>query len=138
MMKIIKFNKSYKECYYCIAANEYDFSIFIQKIKKQICAAEDSFAYNYSIRIFSQMFQYADDLRKIYNEYYKLEYDNFELYLYQKEIFDEEMLSMLYIDEKHTVLRLNPDLISYNASTLFDYDDNNMELINEILGAIYK
>ena len=134
-MKIIQIKKSF----YCIATNTYDYSSFIDIIKEKIHAVEGSFAYYYSLKIISQLFRYADDLRKNYENYYKLEYDDFKDYLYQKEIFDKNMLSLLDVDESHTILKLNLDLNNYNTSTLFDdYDDNNnLELINEILKVVY-
>lgn len=137
-MKIIKIKHSFQDRFYCIASNEFDFFDFIKRIRNHIHAIEGSFAFNYSLRIITRLFQYADDLRKTYNEYYKSEYDSFEFYLYQKELIDKNMLSMLYIDENHTILRLNPSLNSYNTLTLFDDDGNNIELINEILEKIYK
>lgn len=132
-MKVIKIKNSF----YCIAANEYDYDTFIDKIKEVICAVEGSFAYNYSLEIFSRLFRYADDLRKNYNLYYKYEYDCFCSFLHNKEMFDDDMISAIYIDESHTILQLNSDLNSYNTTTLFDYDDNNLEVLNEVLGAIY-
>lgn len=134
-MKIIKINNSF----YCIAANTYDYSSFIEVVKGKIHVVEGSFAYNYSLKILSQLFRYADDLRKNYEKYYKLEYNGFKDYLYQKEIFDKNMLQLLYVDELHTILKLDLHLNNYNISTLFDdYDDNNnIEMINEILEVVY-
>lgn len=132
-MKVIKINNSF----YCIAANEYDYETFIDKIKEVIHAIKGSFAYNYSLLIFSRLFRYADDLRKNYEFYYEQEYDSFYSFLYNKEMFDNDMLSGLYIDESHTILKLNSDLNSYNITNLFDYDDNNLEVLNEVLEAIY-
>ena len=137
-MKIMRINTSDRNSFYCIATNDYDYTIFVEKIKEQIHAVEDSFAYKYSLKIFTQLFQYADDLRKKYNTYYKFEYDDFKFYLYQKEMLDEDALSELYLDELHTVLKLNPDLSNYNISTLLDYDDDNMDYINRVLEDIYK
>ncbi len=132
-MKIFKINNKY----YCIVANDYDYNSFIDIIKVKIRAIEKSFVYNYSVKIFSELFRYADDLRGNYNMYYKHEYTDFYNYLYQKEILDEDVLSIIYVDESHTILKLNPDLNNYNVTNLFDFDDNYIDLLNEVLEAIF-
>lgn len=126
-----------KDSYYCCAAKNYSFSEFISEIKKRINAVENSFAYNYSLKIYFQLFRYADDLLQIYNNYYASEYDSFKLYLYQKELLDEDEIESLYIDDEHTILKLNYQLNNYNVDTLFHYDENNLELINKALGDIF-
>ena len=132
-MKIFTFNNNY----YCIASNDYEYSLFIDHIKKIIHAVANSFVYVYSLRLITQLFRYADDLRKHYNAYYFFEYDNFKDYLYQKEMIDEEALSFLYVDEAHTILKLNPTLNSYNILNLFEYDDNYISLLNEVLEKLF-
>lgn len=132
-MKIFKID----ERYYCVTANSFSFHTFMNEIKNAIHTVEGSFAYKYSLKIFTQMFRYSDDLRQVYENYYKCEYDNFEMFLYQKELFSRETISKLYIDDGHTVLRLNPDLNSYNITNLFDYNEKILEDVNEILEALY-
>lgn len=132
-MKIYKI----KSKYYCLASNDYDYSAFIDAIRDKIHAIDNSFAYNYSLKIFTELFQYADDLLKNYNLYYKLEYSDFYHYLYQKEMLDDDELSLIYVDESHTILKLNPDLNNYNLTNLFDFDDRYIDLLNEVLEAVF-
>ena len=132
-MKIYKI----KSKYYCLASNDYDYSAFIDTIRDKIHAIDNSFVYNYSLKIFTELFQYADDLLKNYNLYYKLEYSDFYHYLYQKEMLDDDELSLIYVDESHTILKLNPDLNNYNLTNLFDYDDRYIDLLNEVLEAVF-
>ena len=133
-MRIVKINNSY----YCNAAKNYSFPEFISKIKKRINAAENTFAYNYSLKIYSQLFRYADDLLQIYNNYYVSEYDSFKTYLYQKELLDKIDISSIYIDDNHTILKLNYEFNNYNIDTLFyDEEENNLELINKALEDIF-
>lgn len=133
-MKIYKI----KSKYYCLASNDYDYSAFIDTIRDKIHAIDNSFVYNYSLKIFTELFQYADDLLKNYNLYYKLEYSDFYYYLYQKEMLDDDELSLIYVDESHTILKLNPDLNNYNLTNLFDYDDRYIDLLNEVLEAVFS
>lgn len=133
-MKIYKI----KSKYYCLASNDYDYSAFIDAIRDKIHAIDNSFVYNYSLKIFTELFQYADDLLKNYNLYYKLEYSDFYHYLYQKEMLDDDELSFIYVDESHTILKLNPDLNNYNLTNLFDFDDRYVDLLNEVLEAVFS
>ena len=132
-MKIYKI----KNKYYCVASNTYDYSAFIAAILIKIHAIENSFVFNYSKKIFTELFRYADDLLMNYTLYYKDEYFNFYSYLYQKEMIDKDELSLIYVDESHTILKLNPDLNSYNLTNLLDFDDKYIDLLNEVLEAIF-
>ena len=132
-MKIYKI----KNKYYCVASNTYDYSAFIAAIFIKIHAIENSFVFNYSKKIFTELFRYADDLLMNYTLYYKDEYSNFYSYLYQKEMIDKDELSLIYVDESHTILKLNPDLNSYNLTNLLDFDDKYIDLLNEVLEAIF-
>ncbi len=132
-MKIYKI----KNKYYCVASNTYDYSAFIAAILIKIHAIENSFVFNYSKKIFTELFRYADDLLMNYTLYYKDEYSNFYSYLYQKEMIDKDELSLIYVDESHTILKLNPDLNSYNLTNLLDFDDKYINLLNEVLEAIF-
>ena len=58
-MKIYKI----KSNYYCIATNAYDYFAFVNVIMNNIHATDNSFAYNYSLKIFTELFRYADDFR---------------------------------------------------------------------------
>lgn len=132
-MKIYKI----KNKYYCVASNTYDYSAFIAAILIKIHAIENSFVFNYSKKIFTELFRYADDLLMNYTLYYKDEYSNFYSYLYQKEMIDKDELSLIYVDESHTILKLNPDLNNYNLTNLFDFDDRYIDLLNEVLEAVF-
>lgn len=132
-MKIYKIQSKY----YCVASNDYDYLAFIDAIESKINAIENSFVFNYSIKIFTELFRYADDLFKIYTLYYKQEYSSFYLFLYQKEMLDNDELSLISVDESHTILMLNPDLNNYNLTNLFDYDDRFIDLLNEVLEAVF-
>lgn len=126
-----------KSNYYCVASDTYDHFAFIAAIRDKIHAIDNSFVYNYSLKIFTELFRYADDLLKNYTLYYKQEYSNFYNYLNQKEMLDDDELSLIYVDESHTILKLNPDLNNYNLTNLFDFDNRYIDLLNEVLEAIF-
>ncbi len=132
-MKIYKIQSRY----YCVASNDYDYLAFIDAIERKINAVENSFVFNYSKKIFTELFRYADDLLKNYTLYYKQEYSGFYNYLYQKEMLDDDELSLVYVDESHTILKLNPNLNNYNITNLFDLDDKYIDLLNEVLEAVF-
>ena len=95
-----------------------------------------SFAEQYSKRIFRDFFLYAKDLRKEYHDYYAQEYDNFEQFLYQKELWEWCDIRTLALITGQTVLELRPDLSNYNANTLTHYEEGSMEVINQVLEEI--
>ncbi len=132
-MKIYKIQSRY----YCVASNDYNYLTFIDAIESKINAIENSFVFNYSKKIFTELFRYADDLLKNYSLYYKQEYYGFYNYLYQKEMLNGDELSLIYVDESHTILKLNPDLNNYNLTNLFDFDDRYIDLLNEVLEAVF-
>ena len=62
---------------------------------------------------------------------------DFYNYLYQKEMLDDDELSIIYVDESHIILKLNPDLNNYNLTNLFDFDDKYIDILNDVLEAIF-
>lgn len=52
-------------------------------------------------------------------------------------MLDDDELSLIYVDESHTILKLNPDLNNYNLTNLFDFDDRYIDLLNDVLEVVF-
>lgn len=92
-----------------------------------------SFAEQYSLKIFRNLFQYARDLRQEYIEYYYEEYDNFSEFLYKKEFWDMSNIENAALSDENTVLKLQMHNSSYNMDNLLEYDESISSMIIKIL-----
>lgn len=97
---------------------------------------KNSFAEFYTKRILRAFFQYARDLKKEYMKYYQEEYEIFADYLYIKELLDWGNIHNLELSEHQTLLKLNLNLMSYNADNLIEYGENGLDNLNQALKEI--
>lgn len=128
-MKIEKFN----EKFYFIVNIETSYEQLEFKLLKKSAIKKDSFAYIYVKKIYKDIFTNAIDLKNEYLEFYSKEYDDFEIFLYQKELLEHNEITKLQITDTTTLLKLQMDLNNYNISNLLEYEDGMIEYINEIL-----
>lgn len=133
-MKIVKIS----EHYYCVMEEIYTYANIIHKFHTSHIMRNGSFAETYIKKILEDIFKYAKDLRKDYMDYYNQEYADFKSYLYQKELLDKDEIDYLNVSDRHTILRLKLDLNSYNTSNLLEYEDNELDIINQLLEEIYN
>ena len=109
----------------------------MQKLEKvlvdYLSIRKESFAEQYSLKIFRNLFQYARDLRQEYMEYYYEEYDNFSDFLYKKEFWDTSNIENAALGDENTVLKLQIHNSSYNMDHLLDYDESLSSMIIKIL-----
>ena len=73
------------------------------------------------------------NLKKEYMDYYMQEYDNFKIYLYQKELLEKNEIALLMLNDNQTVLKLQPSLNNYNVKSIIENDENIVKILNEIL-----
>lgn len=92
-----------------------------------------SFAEHYSKKIFRELFQYARDLKYEYQEYYREEYDDFTVFLYQKELWRHSAIDDLQLSSGETLLHLQNHVSSYNIESLLNYEDSSLDAINQVL-----
>ena len=118
---------------YCTAKEDFSLNKLKEEIKQHLKMKRNSFAYNYSIKIFIECFRYAKDLKKEYIDYYMQEYDNFKIYLYQKELLEKNEIALLMLNDNQTVLKLQPSLNNYNVKSIIENDENRVKILNEIL-----
>lgn len=128
-MKIIAF----EEKYYCVAEQYFTLEKFERELSEHLDMRKNSFAYCYSYKIFMDFFRYAKDLKQEFNDYYVQEYDNFETFLYQKELLERDEIEMFELNENQTVLKLRPSLNSYNVENIIRYDEEGIKILNQIL-----
>ena len=131
-MKILKFGSQY----YCTVKCGFALQQIDAYFDEQLSMRRGSFAAQYTEKIFRDLFLYARDLRKEYHDYYVQEYDSFERFLYQKELWEQWIIDMLKLTLDETVLELRPRLSNYNAESLMDYEESGMETINQVLKEI--
>lgn len=137
-MKIYNFvedEDTISRIYYFIAPKTFEYYNFEKKIIEMSNVRKDSLAEKYLTFIFKSMFKYLIDLKKDYDDYYNLEYNSFEDYLYNKELLETNDINTLMNDlnEKETVYLANIALSSYNADNLFAYDEDIIKKINQLL-----
>jgi hypothetical protein len=129
-MKIIIIEKKY----FCIIDGEFNYDHLENKFIEKAYVRKNSFAYAYAKKIYKDIFSNANDLKKYYKEYYGEEYDDFTDFLYRKELLDYDDINKLEVTgDKKTILRLNMDINSYNMSTLFECEDDMIEVFNKLL-----
>ena len=131
-MRIIKLGKKY----YCLIKQGFTIDsakdAYMDKAKVIKC----SLAGEYTETIFKNVFYNAIDLKSDYNDFYVEEYSDFETFLYQKELFSKKEIIELHIEEDKTLIRIDMNTNSYNASTLFEYEDGFINIFNQMLEGI--
>lgn len=128
-MKLLKSGESY----FCVVSREYSYSNLRKKFLIKCKVRDDSFAYSYMDKIFSGLFLNAINLKEEYVNYYKEEYEDFALFLYQKELLEIDEITSFHLDDQHVLLKLQTDLNGYNLRNLIQYDDDIIECINKML-----
>lgn len=127
------------ESCYCVASEEYSIEKLEQELHKRAGVRKDSFAEQYTRKIFMDLFRYAKNLREEYLEFYREEYKNFEEYLYQKELWEKWEIRELQLDETKTVLQLRYNLNNYNAGSIVGYgvEKEGLDMLNRILAEVH-
>ena len=119
--------------YYCKVQNGFSIKTLEAYLSRNLKMREGSFAAQYTKKIFRDLFKYARDLRQEYQDYYVQEYDNFETFLYHKELWRHAYIESLALFPEETVLELHPHRSNYNIDSLLDYDENGLVIINQML-----
>lgn len=125
--------------YVCKVHKGFDMPKLEEALRNQLSMRKDSFAEQYSLKIFRDLFRYARDLRQEYEEYYREEYDSFSEFLYKREFWEVPDIKKVALTESETVLKLRVSSSSYNLDTLLSYDeyDNSfIEIVTQILEEI--
>jgi len=122
-----------EEKYYCVLDSKFSYENFKKEIASKLNMREGSFAYFYSLKIIGDLFEYAKDMKQEYVDYYIEEYNDFEEYLYRKKLMEKKDIQYLSINEDQTVLEIRMNLSNYNASSLIEYGDENLKVLNTIL-----
>lgn len=128
-MKII----SFEEVYYCVVRKNFLLEDFEKEVSQHLGMRKNSFAYCYSLKIFRDFFRYAKDLRQEYQDYYAQEYDDFETYLYQKELLERDDIALFELNQDQTLLKLRPSFNSYNVESIIRYDEEGIKILNQVL-----
>lgn len=128
-MKII----SFEEVYYCVVRKNFLLEDFEKEVSRQLGMRKNSFAYCYSLKIFRDFFRYAKDLKQEYQDYYAQEYDDFETYLYQKELLERDDIALFELNQDQTLLKLRPSFNSYNVESIIRYDEEGIKILNQVL-----
>lgn len=131
-MRIIKLD----EKYYCVMNQKCTLDSAKETYMNKAKVIKGSLAGKYTEIIFKNVFCNAIDLKADYNDFYVVEYSDFETFLYQKELFSKQEIMELHIDKNKTLIKLDMHTNSYNASTLFEYEDDFIDNFNQMLEGI--
>ena len=135
-MRVIKLN-SEENILYAIVKEDYTFDKLKDELEKVNHMRRGSFADKYYRAIVQDIFQYTEDLNQYYQDYYVFEYDNFEDFLYKKQLFEREDIKKLNLQLGDHLLRLETNLKGYNIQNILFYDDFSIELLNRVLGELH-
>ena len=125
-----------REEYYCKVYETYTVEKFRKELDNQLDMRKNSFADQYAEKIVMDFFRYAKDLKKEYLNFYAQEYDDFQNFLYQKELWSWIEIKRLDLKEEQTILLLRPFLCNYNAKNFIDYDEEGLQILNQVLEEI--
>lgn len=128
-MKIFIIN----EIYYLKSKNNKTIADIIYLVCSNCGMKKHSFAERYTRKIISDLLLNAVNLRDKYIKYYKLEYDSFEEFLYQKESLEHEQIKEFWLNDDETIWKLQYSINSYKANNILGYDGENLEIINKAL-----
>ena len=122
--------------YVCKVHKGFNMQKLEEALRNQLSMRKGSFAEQYSLKIFQDLFQYARDLREEYQEYYWEEYGSFSEFLYKREFWNASDIKEAALTENETVLKLRISSNSYNLDTLLGYDEPFIEMIIQTLEGI--
>lgn len=131
-MRIIKLGDKY----YCAMKQMCTIDSAKEAYMNKAKVIKGSLAGKYIEIIFKNVFCNAIDLKADYNDFYIEEYPDFETFLYQKELFSKQEIMELHIDEDKTLIKIDMDTNSYNASNLFEYEDGFINAFNQMLDGV--
>ena len=134
-MKLFRVNGNYV----CKVHKGFTLQKLEEALSNQLSVRKASFAERYSLKIFQELFQYAQDLRREYQEYYQEEYGSFSEYLYKREFWEATDIKEATLTESETLLKLRISSNSYNLDTLLSYDEYDhsfIEMVTQILEEI--
>lgn len=131
-MKIIKLD----EKYYCIMKQRCTMESAKEAYMNKAKVINGSLAGKYTEIIFKNVFCNAIDLKAEYTDFYVEEYCDFETFLYHKELFSKQEIMELHIAEDKTLIKIDMNTNSYNASVLFEYEDGFIDNFNQMLEGI--
>ena len=119
--------------YLFIAPIEMTVEKVLEKINSDTGMRKGSYADCFVKLVFGNLLKGADNLRYFYDRYYSMEYDDFKTYLYCKEMFEDEEIQQMNLADNESVWRLESALNSYSTTTIFGYEDENLEIFNNYL-----
>lgn len=134
-MRVVKLN-SEENILYAVVKKDFTFEKLKTELEKANHMRRGSFADKYFRVIVQDIFQYTEDLRQYYQDYYAFEYDNFEDFLYKKQLFEREDIGKLNLQPEEHLLKLETDLKGYNIQNILFYEDSGIELLNKVLGEL--
>lgn len=101
------------------------------------CGAERGYAKDMFGSIYDSIFAEAEDVRQIYEEYYKVEYDSYESFMLMHYCLRREWLDLLLetLQSNKDYKLIDYDTISYGEGGIDDliFSDNMRERIEDIL-----
>lgn len=131
-MKIVKIGNTY----YCIMNQNCTIDFAKETYMNKARVIKGTFAGKYTESIFNNIFSNAIDLKVDYRDFYEEEYSDFETFLYQKELLSKREIMDLNFDKDKTLLKIDMHTNSYNAGTLFEYEDGFIDRFNEMLKGV--
>lgn len=131
MCTIFKINGKY----YLRIQRESKIEEILEHIIENTGMRKGSFADKYVVKIMTGILYGAVDQRVRYERYYSKEYISFKDYLYNKELIDRNTIETLALQENETLFMLCLTDNDYSITNIIGYEDENLSLINRLLGS---
>lgn len=125
-----------QETYYLILLNSVTPEKILRAVEENSHMRKKSMADYYTKKIMHGILNCAINLCDKYEKYYKEEYNTFNEFLYKKELIDEFYIKKISLKDSEILWKLNFSSNDYSIKSLIGYENENLVIINQILGDI--
>lgn len=129
MLQILKVG----EFYFLKMNSDLTISILLEKLKYNNGMKKGSLAEKCVISIITNLLTNAINFSEKYSKYYLEEYDDFESYLYKKELLEMETIETINLKSDESLLMLSSTINNCSINDIIGYEDEYLQIINKML-----
>lgn len=129
MLQILKVG----EFYFLKMNSDLTIPILLEKLKYNNGMKKGSLAEKCVISIITNLLTNAINFSEKYSKYYLEEYDDFESYLYKKELLEMETIETINLKSDERLLMLSSTINNCSINDIIGYEDEYLQIINKML-----
>lgn len=129
MLQILKVG----EFYFLKMNSDLTIPILLEKLKYNNGMKKGSLAEKCVISIITNLLTNAINFSEKYSKYYLEEYDDFESYLYKKELLEMETIETINLKSDESLLMLSSTINNCSINDIIGYEDEYLQIINKML-----